>query len=200
MKLHSMFAPCLVAVLSACSAAPAAPTTPNASTPDLTGHWVSACVPNGRGQHLKLDFTMTAQTWTLDYVTYADAACATPFITAHIEGPYEVTGRSSVADASEASFRFTRKTLTAHDAAAAGFLSSPQGCGTAFTAGVATDISATGCAGLGQRPIAACGQDFDLVSVQGDTLHFGNRPEDNDMCSTARRPTSLSPLPITRQR
>ena len=200
MTLRTLLAPCLFAMLSSCASTATTPiANPATASLDLRGHWVSPCVPNGHGQHIKLDFTMTATAWALDYVTSGDAACASPFITARIEGPDEITGRSAVPDASEASFRFTRKSLTAHDAMAAGFLSSPQGCGTAFTAGVATDISATGCAGLGQRPIAACGQDFDLVSVQGDALHFGNRPDDNDMCTAPRRPTALSPLAMQRQ-
>ena len=105
-----------------------------------------------------------------------------------------------MAGATEATFRFTRKTLRAHGAAAAGFLSSPQGCGRAFAADADVDISAEGCAGLGQRPVSACGQDYDLVFVEGDSLRLVQRPSDNDMCTPARRPTALSPLAMQRQR
>lgn len=188
----------LTALVAACGA----PQTPDTTTPrvDLTGRWTSACIPNGSGQHIQLRFVMTRADWTLDYVTYGDAACATPFVTAHIEGPYEVTDASTVAGASNGTFRFTRKTLRAHGAAAAGFLSSAQGCGRAFAADTDVDISAEGCAGLGQRPISACGQDYDLVSLEGDSLRFGQRPSDNDMCTPTRRPTALSPLAMQRQR
>lgn len=188
----------LVTLLSACGAP-----QPTANTPapvDISGRWASACVPNGSGQYIRLDFNMTRTAWTLDYVTFADAACATPFVTARIEGPYEITGASPVAGAFDGTFRFTRKTLRAHGAAAAGFLSSAQGCGRAFAADTDVDITEAGCAGLGQRPVSACGQDYDLVSVNGDSLRFGQRPSDNDMCTTARRPTALSPLAMQRQR
>ncbi|MFO0609983.1 MAG: hypothetical protein U0324_42890 [Polyangiales bacterium] len=193
--LHAL---ALASLLSACGA----PQTPAPAAPavDLAGRWASACVPNGSGQHIQLRFAMTARDWSLDYVTYADAACATPFVTAHIEGPYEVTGPSAVAGAHEGTFRFTRKTLRAHGAAAAGFLSSAQGCGRPVAPDADVDISAEGCAGLGQRPVSACGQDYDLVSVEGDSLRFGQRPADNDLCTPAHRPAALSPLAMQRQR
>ena len=187
----------LTALRSACGAPQ---TAAPSSAPDLTRRWTSACVPNGSGQHIHLRFALTRADWTLDHVTYGDAARTTPFVTARIEGPYAVTGASSVAGASEATFRFTRKTLRAHGAAAAGFLSSAQGCGRAFEADRDVDITAEGCAGLGQRPESACGQDDDLVTLEGDSLRFGQRPSDNDMCSPARRPTALSPLAMQRQR
>jgi hypothetical protein len=188
----------LTALLAACGA----PQTPPAAAPrvDISGRWGSACIPNGSGQYMQLRFVNTDTTWTLDYVTYTDAACASPFITAHIEGPYEVAGASAVAGASEGTFSFTRKTLRAHGAMAAGFLSSAQGCGRPIAADADVDITAEGCAGLGQRPVSACGQDYDLVSVQGDALRFGQRPADNDMCTPARRPTALSPLALQRLR
>jgi len=199
MSTRSLCLLALASLLTACGApqtpAPAAP-----AAPDLTGRWTSACIPNGSGQHIQLRFAMTARDWTLDYVTYADAACATPFVTARIEGPYELGAPSAVAGAFDGTFRFTRKTLRAHGAMAAGFLSSPQGCGRAFAADTDVDITAQGCAGLGQQPVSACGQDYDLVSVDGDSLRFGQRPADNNMCTTERRPTALSPLAMTRQR
>ncbi len=198
MTIRTLTLAALTTLVTACSAPQS--TAPAAPRVDLAGRWASACVPNGSGQHIQLRFAMTPADWSLDYVTYTDAACATPFVTAHIEGPYEVTAPSSVAGASEASFRFTRKTLRAHGAAAAGFLSSAQGCGRAFAADADVDISAEGCAGLGQRPVSACGQDYDLVSLDGDSLRFGQRPGDNDMCTPARRPTALSPLAMQRQR
>lgn len=197
MNVRTLTLAALTALVTACSA----PQSTDPATPrvDIAGRWASACVANGSGQYIQLRFAMTRADWTLDYVTYADAACATPFVTARIEGPYEVTAASSVAGASEATFRFTRKTLRAHGAAAAGFLSSAQGCGRAFAADVDVDISAEGCAGFGQRPIAACGQDYDLVSLSGDSLRFGQRPSDNDMCTPSRRPGALSPLSVQRQ-
>ena len=113
---------------------------------------------------------------------------------------YEVGATSAVAGARDGTFRFTRKTLRAHGAMAAGFLSSAQGCGRAFAADTDVDITAEGCAGLGQQPVSACGQDYDLVSLEGDNLRFGQRPADNNMCTPERRPAALSPLAMQRQR
>ena len=168
---------------------------------DLSGRWRNACTPNGSGGGFSLDFEFTASEWKLDYVTYAEPACATRMVTVHIEGPYELGARSAqVSSAYDAVFRFTRKTVTAHSAGAVGFLSGLPMCTGPFEVGVARDIGASGCAGLGQRPIAACGQDYDLVSVEGDALRFGQRPADNDMCTAEKRPSALAPVSSQRVR
>jgi hypothetical protein len=165
---------------------------------DLAGRWQSACVDPGNGQALRLRFDLTAATWGLDYESFGDAGCAAPTLTVHIEGPYDVTGASAaVADAYEARFGFTRKTVTPRSDGAAAFLAQACGGGS-FTAGAATDISA-GCAGLGMYPIASCAADYDLVARTGDHLQFGARPADNDMCTEDRRPTALSPILLSRE-
>ncbi len=63
----------------------------------------------------------------------------------------------------------------------------------------ATGNPAAYSAGLGQRPIASCPADYDLVKVENDALVFGSRPADNDMCSSEKRPTSLSALSSKRK-
>lgn len=169
--------------------------------PSLVGRWRNACTPNGSGGGFSLDFNFTASDWTLDYVVYAEPTCATRNVTVRIEGPYEIGARNAqVASAFDGVFRFTRKTVTAHSAGAASYLATLPMCEGPFEVGVARDISATGCAGLGQRPIAACGQDYDLVSVDGDALRFGARPADNDMCTAEKRPTALAPVASQRVR
>jgi hypothetical protein len=165
----------------------------------IVGAWRSSCVPQGEAQSFSLDFDITDARWSLDYDVFGDTACGAAFLTVHIEGPYEIGGPSTVEGAREARFGFDRKTVTAHAEAAAGYLSSLEGCGDgAFTVGEAEDISVTGCAPLGQRPIAACGQDYDLVAVDATSLRFGARPADNDLCTPAARPTELSPLAMSR--
>lgn len=57
----------------------------------------------------------------------------------------------------------------------------------------------TGCATLGQYPIATCPADYDLVKVEGDDLTFGARPKDNDMCTPDKRPQALAPLSSKRK-
>ncbi len=173
----------------------------SAAALDLTGRWRNACTPNGQGGGFSLDFEFTRSNWSLDYVTYSDPSCATRAVTVHIEGPYEIGAASAaVPGAYEASFRFTRKTVTAHNEGAVAFLSSAAACPGPFTVGTARDISATGCGGLGQQPISQCGQDFDLVSVSGDALRFGQRPADNNLCAVDRRPSALATVASQRVR
>lgn len=176
--------------------------TPSAGSPSalVVGRWRSPCVPNGQGQHIALAFDIAATNWNLDYVTYGDDACAAPFLSVRVEGTYALTGASSVAGAQNAVFRFTRKTVTPHGAAAVGYAQSIASCGTgAWSDGVARDVTASGCAGIGQRPVASCGQDYDLVAVDATTLRFGQRPADNDMCTEDKRPAALATLAMQRQ-
>lgn len=203
-SLAVSLAPSLVAAilgLSACSGSPGAPATPAAKVPDLVGRWTSACTPSSDAQAFTLDFTIEADRWAVDYVVYGDKACSTRFVTAHIEGPYTVGGPSTAAaGAYEARFGFSKKTLTPHGAAAVAFLRSDAGCKLdGFADGVPTDVGGTGCAGLGQRPIAACPADHDLVRVDGDRITFGSRPADNDLCTEAKRPKALSPVSSRRK-
>jgi hypothetical protein len=179
--------------------APAAKAAEGAPRLDITGKFQSACVKAG-GSPAKLTFDIGASTWKLDYVTYGDDACSTPFATVHIEGPYELGGASpTVAGATLGRFAFSKKTVTAHVAAASGFLAGPQGCGAgSFPENVAVDIGGAGCAGLGQRPLAQCGQDYDVVSLEGDSLTFGARPADNDLCTEDKRPTAKGGLSFAR--
>jgi hypothetical protein len=188
----------LVPVASGCGSSSSTPAATPAGTnaPDLSGKWQSACTPMSDTQGFVLDFDLTDKTWGLDYVVYGDKACTSKFLTVRIEGPYEVGSASkTVAGAHDARFAFTKKTITPHSAAAAGYLASDAGCNQpGFAEGVAKDVGATGCANLGQRPISACPADYDLVKVDGDTLFFGARPADNDMCTEAKRPTAISQL------
>lgn len=182
------------------TAADAATTdTSGGESASIVGAWRSACLPQGEAQSFSLDFDITASRWSLDYDVFGDTSCGAAFLTVHIEGPYEIGGPSAVEGAREARFGFDRKTITAHAEGAAGYLGSLEGCGDgAFVVGEAEDISVTGCAPMGQRPIASCGQDYDLVSVDATSLRFGARPADNDLCTPAARPTSLPPLAMSR--
>lgn len=193
----------LTLALAACGDASDTDTTPDPepepqpSAADIADRWASACVDPGNGQGFTLTFDLTETTWALDYAAFADAACATPNLTVHIEGGYELGAASAAVEgAREGDFGFGVKTVTPHSAGAADFLTMACGGGT-FADGVATDIAA-GCAGLGAYPIADCPTDHDIVALDGDTLRFGARPADNDMCTPDKRPTALG-VPLTRQ-
>jgi hypothetical protein len=195
--------------LVACSAANPTPASTKAdatdsarvSPPDVSGRWKSACAKTGDERSIDLDVELTDHDWKLDYTTYGDATCATAFITVHVEGAYALGPQSTVTGAWDARFGFAKKTITPHSAAAAGFASSDAACGAGdFAPGKATDVTASGCPGLGQYPVSKCAADFDLVSVDGDSLRFGDRPKDNDMCTEGKRPTALSGLAMARVR
>ena len=175
--------------------------TPAVSKPNLIGEWESACTKNG-DTVLRLSFDIGADDWKLDYATFADAECKVPFLTVRIEGDYQVTEQAAQASPGwEGRFGFTRKSTKAHMQAASDFLASPKGCGAGvFPVGAEVDVGKDGCAGLGQRPIASCKQDFDLVFQEGDTLAFGERPADNDLCTKEKRPTKKAGLEMTRRR
>jgi hypothetical protein len=169
--------------------------------PVLVGHWASNCFATETGS-ARLDFDIATATWAVDYDTFGDATCGTPFVTVHIAGPYEVMGASAVVPgAHEARFGFTEKTVTPHGAGAVGFLSSlGDACGGAgvWADGTARDVLASGCPMLGQYPGTACAADYDLVSLDADTLRFGQRPADNDLCVPEHRPSALG-LSVTRE-
>lgn len=173
-----------------CGGAATTDDEPSPTAQEISGQWESDCIDPGNGQAFTLSFDLTESAWTLDYAAFADATCATPNLTVRIEGPYSLGAVSTtVPEAREGSFGFGRKTVTPHNEGAAGFL--PQACGGGtFAVGKATDITA-GCAGLGAYPPAECPTDHDIVALVGDTLRFGARPADNDMCTPAKRPTAL---------
>jgi hypothetical protein len=193
--------------LAACGGSPATDAghdddTSGGDRPVLAGHWRSDCTPTDTGA-LTLDFTLDDVHWSLDYDTYADANCATRFITVHVAGSYELIARSpTVAGAWNARFGFDEKTVAPHGDAAVGFLASlGDACGGpgTWSDGVGRDVYASGCAMLGQYPSSRCTADYDVVSIDAaGLLHFGQRPADNDMCTEDERPTMLSPLGVRR--
>lgn len=164
--------------------------------PALAGRWTSACTVAGPQQVYTMQFDLTDTAWQLDYVAYGDAACTAKFLTVHIEGAYHLIMPSpTIAGAWNAEFAFTSKSVTPHSDAAAGFLASANGCNRAgFATGQATDILDAGCAGLGAYPRATCSAEHDIVLRDGDTLRFGARPADGNLCTDDRRPTAPSPV------
>lgn len=179
-----------LALLAACGpvAEPPQGTTPN----DPVGTWQSDCLPPPNTGIST--FHISSSRWTLDFVKYAMNDCSQPMFTVHVEGPWALGKPSTaVAGANEATFGFTKKTITPQSAAGVWFLSSLAGCKDAsFKEGEATDILAGGCSTLGQHPVGDCAQDFDLVAVDGGHLWFGARPSDNNMCTQEKRPTQLA--------
>lgn len=176
---------------------------PAAAAPDISGAWVSACLPGADGSYFVLDFDIAQDTWALDYVVYGDDACTAKLVTVHIDGPYALGEPSADVDgAYEGLFSFTNKTITPHADGLVGMLNAADpACGTeAWTLDATQSVYETGCAGFGQYPMADCTADYDLVYLDAgaNTLQFGARPADNDMCTEDERPTALNPALFTR--
>lgn len=171
------------------------------SAADLNGTWTGPCFasPQGDGSYNQLTFRMTTTDWDLDYGAFGDDACTAKFLTVNIQGPYELGSASSVAPgAREGKFGFATKTVTPHMDAAVGVINGACGV-TDAAVGEPFDLSA-GCAGLGAYPIQECGSDYDIVMLSGDTLHFGSRPADNNMCTPDKRPSKFEGgAQVTRQ-
>lgn len=188
--------PMALATLLACGGAqPAAPGGAQGLPGDYRSDCLAAPTADGGTQYTRLDFAIAEATWAVDYTVHGDAACTSPLVTVHIEGPYElgapVAGMEGVI---EARFGFTEKKITPHVEALAGALAS-MGCGSGtWTAGEGQNVLETGCAGFGQYPRSRCEADFDLVKVTPEGVQFGARPADNDMCTPAKRPTALNPV------
>ena len=186
---------------AACNGQP--PSVPDAATPpSITGHWASACFasPQADGSTLyaRIDLTGTSPDhWSLDYTLHGDAQCSAKLVTISIHGEYDVLEPSpAVSGAWDARFGFDDKTITPFVQPIADALGAAK-CGTdPWQLGVAQSVYAGGCTAFGQYPQAQCSADYDLLSIEGTTLRFGNRPADNDMCTPEKRPTQLSSLAL----
>ncbi|MEZ4300523.1 MAG: hypothetical protein R3B70_36610 [Polyangiaceae bacterium] len=161
---------------------------------EVSGRWVSGgceSYPDGNGgeNHLTRDFTLTEKDWTLELVVFGDDACSYPLFSAHVEGPYSLGALSEkVEGATEGNFEFGTIEWTALDQGMADIFSQ-SGCGTgAWKVGEAQDVTATGCIGVAHAK-SECPVDHDIVSLDGDTLFFGERV--TDMCKEEGRPLSL---------
>ncbi len=168
---------------------------------ELAGSFASAgceSYPNGMGgnNYLTRAFTLTAASWHLDLVLFADEACTTKLFTAVIDGPYALLGASAtVAGATEGDFSFTTIVWTAHLPAMAETFTM-SGCGAEpWGVEVPQDVTATGCIGVA-HPIAECPTEHDVVALTGDELYFGERV--TDMCTEAGRPAALGAYPVVR--
>ena len=162
---------------------------------ELVGTWQSDCIDTGNG-HIQLTFHLTESTWELDYDAFGDDICAAGFMTVNIQGPYELGAAAAEEGAREGSFHFGERQVTPHMEAAVEMLSGAC-AGTVYSVDESTDL-AEGCANLGLYPLSECPTDFDIIKLDGETLYFGARPADNNMCSEDKRPTALG-LPLAKQ-
>lgn len=137
-------------------------------------------------------FTFDKGKWTLDFTLALDPELKMKVFKFRTFGTYKIQEKSTiVADTYNAVFFEEKKFLT--------LKTSDENLIKAFgfapcnlTIDVEQDVSANGCSGW--KSVKDCPGDYDLLSVDKEgNLYFGNRPQDNDMCSAEKRPTSLTP-------
>jgi hypothetical protein len=144
-------------------------------------------------------FAIFDREWGIAFTQYADAACQRPVLTATLRGTYEPTAASAgVPGATNVTFRFAHKGLTAHDPALVDRLNGGA-CGSRrWALGIENDVTATGC--LAIEAVSVCAQEFDLVRVDGDRLYLGERPQPgSNICAAERRPLRLRSEPLRRR-
>lgn len=137
-------------------------------------------------------FTFDKGKWTLLFTLALDPEMKMQVFQFRTFGTYKVQDKASnLANTYNAVFYEEKKLLT--------FKTSDDNLIKAFgfapcnlTKDVEQDVSEKGCAGW--KSVAACPADNDLLSLDKEgKLYFGNRPQNNDMCSPEKRPTSLTP-------
>ncbi len=137
-------------------------------------------------------FTFEKGNWTLNFTFSLDPEMKRQVFQFRTFGTYKVQGKSSkVANSYNAIFNEEKKLLT--------LKTSDENLVKAFgftpcnmMKDVEQDVSETGCSGW--KSVAECPGDHDLLSLDKEgKLYFGSRPQDNNMCSPDKRPTSLTP-------
>lgn len=149
----------------------------------------------GRGTFGKRVFTFENGNWTLNFTLSFDPDQEQKIFTFRTVGTYEVLNKSKVVKgAYDAVFYEDKKLVTLHT-------DNPeivQGFGFApcnLKVNQEKDISISGCSLW--KPVSECNEDHDLLKLDKDgNLYFGQRPQDNDMCSADKRPTALTPAVV----
>jgi hypothetical protein len=140
-------------------------------------------------------FTFDKGKWTLDFTLSLDPDMKMQVFKFRTFGTYKVQEKSNkVANTYEAVFYEEKKFLT--------LKTTDENLINAFgfapcnmTVDVEQDVSEKGCSGW--KSVKDCPGDYDLLSLNKEgNLFFGNRPQDNDMCSPENRPTSLTPAVV----
>ncbi len=169
----------------------------------MVGRWVSpereyTTNPDDSVYYIIRDYTFTDDAFRAITTVYGDPVSDIKFYTATVDGTYELVGDSeTVEGATDIDFTFAQITIKPDSMAFVDIFMKSR-CGDGMW-GLETpqDISKTGC--LSFRSITDYPVEYDIVSVQGDSLQLGIRPTDGDMGSEEKRPTGLSLSALIRQ-
>jgi hypothetical protein len=155
----------------------------------LSGTWVSPAPEPWYGGWGAREFVFADGKWSLVFTHALDRGMTQRTFQFRTGGGYALRDPSAaVPGAFHAVFEedWKRVTLLTADPGLAAAMGLGD-CG--LTPNLEADISATGC---GPWPsVAACGEDHDLLAMDGAGLYFGVRPADNDLCSADRLPEAL---------
>lgn len=153
----------------------------------VEGSWRGAGAEDmGNGSFATRAFVLTDKTWKLVFTIFGDKDLKAPLGAIDLEGTFTQTGDSkAVPGASEATFEFSKKSVTLKADVAKNF--DMDGCG--LEVGKKKDVSKTGCSFV--TPVATYGREFDLLKRDGGQLFLGARPADGDMGREDKRPTAL---------
>lgn len=163
----------------------------------LLGTWKSAAAePVGNLGFRTREFTFTPERWLIEVKFYGDSEMTKPLFSFVGEGQYTLAENSRILpEATNATFFFDKKRLMLlTDDAAAVSAFKFDACN--LMKSVTKDISASGCSNF--TSVAVCGQEYDLVNIERNTLRLGARPADGNMCSANKRPKSLG-QPLIKQ-
>lgn len=162
----------------------------------FTGTWKSVAAERvGNLGFRTREFTLAEGRWKIDVVFYEDEKLTKPVFSFVGEGSYKFGEPSLTATgANDSIFYFSKKSLTLLTESEAAI--KPFGfdaCG--LNKGATKDITSDGCGDF--TSVAICGQEYDLVKIEGNQLQLGARPSDGNMCTEEKRPKSLGP-PLSR--
>jgi hypothetical protein len=158
------------------------------------GTWAFSCreLFPGAGLYFAGTNTTTANDWEIKLAFSTSAGgCATPIMRFRAHGPQMVGGPVDEPEGATAiDFIVTARYLTLHDEAARGVLAT-LGCdASGFALEQEVNLNAMGCGGFAAS-LQACPADYDIFTIEGDTLYIGKRPAQGDICAPERRPTEL---------
>jgi hypothetical protein len=197
MSRPTQLLPALAVLVAAGCSQPASNVTP--LNQRAVGSWSSitcerSMAPGSLTVYRKRHVTFTQATYDMSIEYYDDVSCTAPGMSVHIAGSYTVATPEEnmmlVAGPGQAELQISTLQMTPHLPRYASYLNEMH-CGTGnWSPEVVQDVANTGCFGYG--PAATCSTEYDLLDVDGDTMHFGQRPTSGQaLCTADLRPTSL---------
>ncbi|MDX1960244.1 MAG: hypothetical protein SFU98_16870 [Leptospiraceae bacterium] len=140
----------------------------------------------------KREFSFENGKWTLFFTLALDPEMKLPVFTFRTLGTFKIEEKSSsVKQAYNALFMEEKKfvTLKTNDK---NLIQAFRFAECDLEKDVEKDISEKGCSAW--KSVSECPGDYDLLSLDNEgKLYFGERPQDNNMCSPDKRPTKLTP-------